>query len=170
MDYLDTELSQDRDNVRARTIADANREFLTFSGELHDAARTLKFRHPFASPANGTGPTIRPPLFTRLTSLVFEDSAQSLVERMDIDLKTSSASIRGKTEKSGKKRKAAAVGQPSEATRTSRPRLTSAPQQPSARSAFAPPPPRTAPVATTPRLHPPHRLHLMFAPSSTHAR
>ena len=73
MNYHDTEFSQDRDNVRARTIADANKDLLTFSGELHDAAMTLKLRHPFAPPANGTGPAIRPPLFTRLTSLVIED-------------------------------------------------------------------------------------------------
>ena len=138
MNYHDTELSQDRDNVRARTIADANKDLLTFSGELHDAAMTLKLRHPFSPPANGTGPAIRPPLFTRLTSLVIEDSAQSLVGRMDIGLKMSTASARGNTGTAGKKRKAAAVGQPGGATSSAaRPRLTSAPQQPPARSTFA---------------------------------
>ena len=130
MNYHDTELSQDRDNVRARTVANVDKDLLTFSGEVHDAATTLKLRHPFAPPANGTGPTIRPPLFMRLTSLVVKDNAQSLVGRMDIGLKTSTASTRGNTRMTGKKRKAVAVGQPSGATSTSHPRLTSAPQQP----------------------------------------
>ena len=137
MNYHDTELSQDRDNVRARTVANVDKDLLTFSGEVHDAATTLKLRHPFAPPANGTGPTIRPPLFMRLTSLVVKDNAQSLVGRMDIGLKTSTASTRGNTRMTGKKRKAVAVGQPSGATSTSHPRLTSAPQQPPARSTFA---------------------------------
>ena len=102
MNYHDTELSQDRDNVRARTIADANKDLLTFSGDLHDAAMTLKLRNPFAPPASGTGPAICPPLFTRLTSLVIEDSAQSLVGRLSISLKTSTASARGNTGMVGK--------------------------------------------------------------------
>ena len=86
--------------MRARTIADANKGLLTFSGQLHDAAMTLKLRHPFAPPANETGPVIRLPLFTRLTSLVIEDSVQSLVGRMDIGLKTS---VRGNTGIPGEK-------------------------------------------------------------------
>ena len=102
MNYHDTELSQDRDNVRSRTIADAKKDLLTFSGKHHDAAMTLKLRHPFAPPAHATGLAIRPPLFTRLTSLVIEDSAQSLVGRMDIGLKTSTASARGNTGTAGK--------------------------------------------------------------------
>ena len=85
--------------MRARTIVDANKGLLTFSGQLHDAAMTLKLRHPFAPPANRTGPVIRLPLFTRLTSLVIEDSAQSLVGRMDIGLKTSARENTGITGK-----------------------------------------------------------------------
>ena len=89
--------------MRARTNANANKNLLTFSGELHDVVMTLKLRHPFAPPANGTGPAIRLPQFTRLTSLVIEDSMQSLVGRMDIVLKTSNASACGNTGIAGKK-------------------------------------------------------------------
>ena len=133
----DTELSQDRDSVRVHTIADASKYVLIFSRELHDTAAALKLMLPFPPPANGTGPAIRPPLFTCLTSLVVEDSAQNLVGRVDIGLKTSTSSTRGNIGVIDTKRKAAAGGQSSGATSSSRPRLTSAPQQPPARSTFA---------------------------------
>ena len=136
MNHHDIELSWDRDNVRARTMANANEDLLTFSGELHDAAMTLKLRHPFAPPANGTGPAIRPPLFTRLTSLVRGQRAKP--RRTDGHRPQDTHRIcPWKYRDYRKKSKRAAVRQPDGATSTSRPRLTSAPQQRPARSMSA---------------------------------